>query len=297
MILVETYLLHQEPKVLKKRAAQLADMNSQEEHNLVKYVLDAGFPLNPASLVHLFVGGSHLHGAKVSGYDDLDIYGCYIEPPEHILGVMPLEHFVWSSGSPGDKNTAEDIDVTTYSLHRWGQLIRKGNPAILHYLFAANGLATYDTWEKFIGSHREQLISQKAARQYIGFAASQRMRLTGERGMGRHGQRPDLIERYGFDVKFAMHYVRLLGECRELLREHRVTLPRPERDLLIEIRTGKYTQEQVFKIGDDLSRECEELLEKSDLPDTPNVNLLSHQIAEAYQYHWRHVANLTTRKN
>jgi uncharacterized protein len=280
----------------RKSAAQIADMDSQE-HNLVKYILDAGFPLNPASLIHLFVGGSQLHGAKVSGYDDLDIYGCYIEPPERILGVMPLEHFVWSSGSPGEKNTSDDIDVTTYSLHRWGELIRKGNPAILHYLFATNALATSDTWEKFIGSHREQLISQKAARQYIGFAASQKMRLTGERGMGRHGQRPDLIERYGFDVKFAMHYVRLLGECRELLREHKVTLPRLERELLIEIRTGKYTQDQVFKIGDDLARECEELLEKSQLPDTPDVNLLSHQIAEAYQYHWRHVAHLARTNN
>jgi predicted nucleotidyltransferase len=193
--------------------------------DLVKRVLDAKFPLSAASLIHLFVGGSQLHGAKVSGYDDLDIYGCYIEPPERILGVLALEHFVWSSGSETEKNTADDVDVTTYSLHRWGERIRKGNPAILHYLFAANALSS-DTWERFIGSHRDNLISKTAARQYLGFAASQRMRLTGERGMGRHGQRPDLIERYGFDVKFAMHYVRLLGECRELLREHKVTLPR-----------------------------------------------------------------------
>jgi len=259
---------------------------------LVKHVLDAGFPLNAASLIHLFVGGSQLHGAKVSGYDDLDIYGCYIEPPERILGVLALEHFVWSSGSATEKNTADDVDVTTYSLHRWGELIRKGNPAILHYLFSANALSSSDTWERFIGSHREDLISKRAARQYLGFAASQRMRLTGERGMGRHGQRPDLIEQYGFDVKFAMHYVRLLGECRELLREHTVTLPRPEKELLIDIRSGKYTQNQVFEIGDRLARECEELLEKNDLPDAVDAELLSRQIADAYQYHWRIVRSM-----
>jgi uncharacterized protein len=262
-------------------------MDSQES-DLVKHVLDAGYPLNAASLIHLFVGGSQLHGAKVSGYDDLDIYGCYIEPPERILGVLALEHFVWSSGSATEKNTADDVDVTTYSLHRWGELIRKGNPAILHYLFAANALSS-GTWERFIGSHRENLISKRAARQYLGFAASQKMRLTGERGMGRHGQRPDLIERYGFDVKFAMHYVRLLGECRELLREHKVTLPRPEKELLIDIRSGKYTQDQVFEIGDGLHRECEQLLEKSDLPDSVDAGLLSRQIADAYQYHWQAV--------
>ena len=110
--------------------------------------------------------------------------------------------------------------------------------------------------------------------------------------MGRHGQRPDLIERYGFDVKFAMHYVRLLGECRELLCEHRVTLPRPEKELLIAIRTGKYTQDHVFELGDDLTDECQQLLENSDLPDSVNVHILSQQIAEAYQSHWRHMAEL-----
>jgi uncharacterized protein len=255
--------------------------------DLVKHVVDAGFPLDPASLIHLFVGGSQLHGAKVSGYDDLDIYGCYIEPPERILGVMALEHFVWSSGSATEKNTADDVDVTTYSLHRWGELIRKGNPALLHYLFAANTLSSSDTWGRFIGSQREKLISKRAASQYLGFAASQRMRLTGERGRGRHGQRPDLIERYGFDVKFAMHYVRLLGECRELLREHKVTLPRPEKELLIEIRSGKYTQDQVFEVGDALTHECEQLLEKSHLPEAVDAELLSRQIADAYQYHWK----------
>ena len=105
--------------------------------------------------------------------------------------------------------------------------------------------------------------------------------------MGRHGQRPDLIERYGFDVKFAMHYIRLLGECRELLREHKVTLPRPEKELLIEIRTGKYTQAQVFALGDDLTNECQQLLENSDLPDRVDAHFLSQQIAAAYQFHWR----------
>lgn len=84
------------------------------QHDLAKQVIDAGFPLKTASLIHLFVGGSHLHGTKVTGYDDLDIYGCYIEPPERILGVMPLEHYVWSSGSATEKNRADDVDVTTY---------------------------------------------------------------------------------------------------------------------------------------------------------------------------------------
>jgi uncharacterized protein len=79
--------------------------------SLMQHVVNAGFPAD-VDMVHLFIGGSQLHGAKVVGYDDLDIYGAYIEPPERILGLQTLEHFVWSSGAEGALNTADDVDVT-----------------------------------------------------------------------------------------------------------------------------------------------------------------------------------------
>ena len=256
--------------------------------NLVEHVLAAGFPLEASAIVHIFVGGSQLHGAKVEGYDDLDIYGCYVEPPERILGLDPLEHFVWSSGSARARNTANDIDVTMYSLHRWGELMLKGNPAILHYLYATGETALSDSvWVSILGV-REQLLSKKSAQQYIGFASAQRMRLTGEKGMGKQWQwqRQDLVDQYGFDTKFAMHYVRLLYECKELLSEKRLTLPLREKEVLIDIRAGKHTESEVLALGAELERHCQELLSNTDLPEETNRHVLSAVIAEAYRRHW-----------
>jgi predicted nucleotidyltransferase len=254
-------------------------------NDLLGHVLTNGFPLDKSSIIHLFVGGSTLHGAKVEGYDDLDIYGCYVEPPDRILGIKTMEHFVWSSGSQAEKNTANDVDITMYSLHRWAELMMKGNPAILHYLYSpVYHLNT--VWENHIVPLREQLLTKKAAKQYLGFANSQRMRLTGERGMGRHGQRPDLIEKYGYDVKFAMHYIRLLLECKELLTDKFLTLPSKKKNFLIEIRTGKFFQDEIFSIGKELMADCEILLEKSDLPENIDVHLLSNAVANAYREHW-----------
>ena len=129
---------------------------------LLSNILNAGFPLDQRDIIHLFVGGSQLHGAKVHGYDDLDIYGCYIEPPTHILGLRDLSHFVWSSGSQERKNTSEDVDVTMYSLHRWGELIMKGNPAIVHFLYAANE-AEASVWNTRVLPHRDEFLSKKSA--------------------------------------------------------------------------------------------------------------------------------------
>ena len=49
--------------------------------DLLQHVAETGFPY-PECVVHVFIGGSQLHGAKVHGKDDMDIYGVYIEPPE-----------------------------------------------------------------------------------------------------------------------------------------------------------------------------------------------------------------------
>jgi predicted nucleotidyltransferase len=254
-------------------------------NTLLQHVVNAGFPPE-ADIVHLFIGGSQLHGAKVVGYDDLDIYGAYFEAPARILGLESLEHFVWSSSAESALNTADDVDVTCYSLHRWGELMLKGNPAILHFLYAENVLGP-TLWDTNIRPHREQLLSKKSAIQYLGFADSQRMRLTGERGMGKHGQRIDLIEKYGYDTKFGMHYIRLLYECRELLRDRHLTLPRPERDQLIAVRTGKVAQEEMFAMGRELKAECESLMAESTLPDEPDKAALSRIIADTYLAHWK----------
>jgi hypothetical protein len=39
------------------------------------------FPSDRADVIHAFVGGSALHGIKLQGTDDTDVYGIYIEKP------------------------------------------------------------------------------------------------------------------------------------------------------------------------------------------------------------------------
>jgi hypothetical protein len=52
---------------------------------LLSALEQAQFPFMDG-LIHPFVGGSELHGAKVKDTDDLDIYGVYLEPRGLFLG-------------------------------------------------------------------------------------------------------------------------------------------------------------------------------------------------------------------
>ena len=65
---------------------------------LLEHVFTAGFPLGAPSVIEVFADGSQLHRTTVEGYDDLDVYGCYIKPTEHILGLDPLEHLSGRAG-------------------------------------------------------------------------------------------------------------------------------------------------------------------------------------------------------
>src|SRR5207244_10736437 len=88
------------------------------------------------SLIHLFVGGSELHGAKVKDTDDLDIYGVYLEPPELVLGLDKQDFYVWTTAGNERRNGPGDIDACIYSLLKWSGLAAEGNPNSLHLLLA-----------------------------------------------------------------------------------------------------------------------------------------------------------------
>src|SRR5215475_9714942 len=95
-----------------------------KKRSLLDLVALSGFD-KPQSLIHLFVGGSELHGAKVGQTDDTDIYGVYIEEPSEALGLDSWEHFVWSTAGNERRNTADDVDVTLYALRKWAGIFEK----------------------------------------------------------------------------------------------------------------------------------------------------------------------------
>ena len=226
-----------------------------------------------------------MHGAKVHGTDDLDIYGVYIEPPELVLGLESLPHFVWSTAGNERRNGPHDIDLTLYSLKKWAALACKGNPTALHFLFA-NGVIGHPRWKRIV-SQRSAFLCKTFLKPFLGFADDQLKRMTGTKGRGKKGQRPEIEEKYGYDVKAAMHTLRLLYECEELLMKGSITLPRPERDFLIKVRTGKYKVEEVLTMAEKLFAECEKAAKESPLPERVDRSAVSRLIADSYQAMWK----------
>jgi|SRR5271154_2491554 len=251
--------------------------------DLLKHVAESGFPF-PERLINLFVGGSELHGAKVHGTDDLDIYGVCIEPPELILGLDSMPHFVWSTAGDDRRNGPNDVDITLYSLKKWSGLACKGNPTALHFLFAKGALEN-PVWRGIV-SKKDVFLARSCAKQFTGFANDQLKRMTGHKGRGKKGQRSEIEAKFGYDVKAAMHVLRLLYECKELVTQGRITMPRPERDLLIRVRTGRYSMGRVIAIAHKEFAECENAAKTSSLPERIDRAAVSRLLAESYRAAW-----------
>lgn len=253
---------------------------------LLEFIKRSGFD-HRETLIHLFVGGSALHGAKVDKTDDTDIYGVYIETPQRALGLNPQEHFVWSTAGNERRNGPDDVDVTLYSLRKWAGMAAKGNATALHFLFANPAEIDSQSWS-VIQKCRSVFLSRSSARQFLGFADSQFKRLTGEKGSGKKGQRPEYIGKFGYDTKAAMHGLRLLYECMELMQHGRITLPRPEKALLIDVRTGGWTFERLLNHAQELFHQVHAAVATSALPEKVDRDAISDLVARVHLQFWKH---------
>ena len=129
-------------------------------------------------------------------------------------------------------------------------------------------------------------LARHSAEQFLGFAENQRKRITGEAGRGTKGRRLEYECIHGYDSKAAMHCLRLYFECTELMREGKITLPRPERDFLIEVRKGALTMEQFNRKADQLRLEAEQAAQDSSLPAEVDRDAISSLIANVHLQSW-----------
>lgn len=229
------------------------------------------------------VVGSTAHGTAVDGQDDRDEMAVFIEPPENVCGLEPCAHYIYRSKPEGVRSEAGDLDLTMYSLRKFCGLAEQGNPSVVILLW----LPVYET-KTPIGSLlidiREAFISRTSGERFLGYLVAQRMKMLGERNQTVN--RPELVKKYGFDTKFAMHALRLGFEGIEMMSKRSITLPVAEPNLAIlrGVRTGKFTLGQTLKMIDEAEKELRSLLENNTW-ETDRQRIQNFMV-DAHRTHW-----------
>lgn len=90
---------------------------------------------------------------------------------------------------------------------------------------------------------------------------------------------------YGYDLKHALHLVRLMRMAKEILTTGEVIVTRPDASELLDIRHGKWTYDQLISWADSQEKEIEEIYVNSKVlphkPDHDKIRKLCMDITES----------------
>lgn len=96
----------------------------------------------------------------------------------------------------------------------------------------------------------------------------------------RNEARAQLEADFGYDTKHAMHLVRLMRMCREMLTTGQVLVRRPDAEELLAIRRGAWSYDQLIDWADGEQAALEELTAASPLPPAPDREALDQLCEE-----------------
>jgi uncharacterized protein len=237
------------------------------------------------------VVGSGVHGIAIEGTDDHDEMGVYIEPPAHVLGVTRhRDDYVWRTQPEGVRSGHGDTDLILYSLRKYLRLAIKGNPTVMLPLFAPeDSLVVLTPLGQELRDLRAAFLSQHAVERFLGYMTSQHERMLGQSRRDLPN-RPELIEAYGWDVKYGSHALRLAFQGREIATTGYLTLPLvPEqRERVLAVKRGEVPQAEVSAQISEVETEVRRLLDdgRCPLPEVADVDAINAWAIDAQRRHW-----------
>lgn len=198
--------------------------------------------------VYQCVMGSRAFGLATEA-SDTDRRGVYLAP-------APL---FWRFDKPPTHVEGPREEEFSWELERFCELALRANPNILECLHSPLVERITPVGEELL-SLREAFLSRRAHTSFSRYAASQHGKLLADVRI--HG-----APRW----KHAMHLLRLLLSCRDLLRTGRLTLDAgPHRDRLLAVRRGELTWAEVDAWMSRLTCETDAALTATRLPEHPD---------------------------
>lgn len=236
--------------------------------------------------------GSDVHGMAITGHDDRDEMGVYIETPEQLLGIAPTaEHYISRTQPQGVRSGPGDIDLSLYSLRKFMRLATAGNPTILTVLYAPEpALLTVTDLGHRLRKMKKRIVSAKAGWRFLGYLDGQRERMTGGGRQSRVPNRPELIEAHGYDTKYASHALRLGLQGIELMTTGNLSLPlrQADREACMEIKRGEVNFDAALASIDDVRARLHDIMENHRYAwaEQPDMTAVNNWMVKATREHW-----------
>lgn len=240
--------------------------------------------------------GSVAYGVS-SDTSDCDIYGYCIPPKKtvfpHLDGEIQgfgrqkkrfeqfQQHHIMAPDELAGKGRSYDVQI--FSIVKYFHLAMENNPNIIDSLFTPINCVQHITKIGNMVRERRQIFLHKGAwHKFKGYAYSQINKMKTKNPIGK---RAEIREKYGFDVKFAYHVVRLLSEVEQILIEGDIDLQKNNEHLKA-IRRGDVPEKDIIAWFNGKEKQLEKLYAESSLPHSPDEGKIKKLLMECLEEHY-----------
>lgn len=243
---------------------------------------------------YLTIMGSQAYAVNTDDSDQ-DLYGFCIPPKDmvfpHLSGeiagfgtqIQRFEQFQQHHVHELDRK--KEYDMQIYSIVKYFQLCMDNNPNMIDSLFTDQTCVLKCTkLAQHIRDNRKIFLHKGSWFRFKGYAYSQ-MHKMGLKSPQAGSKRRATVDKWGFDVKFAYHIVRLLNEVEQILTEGDLDLRRNNEQLKA-IRRGDWTMEQVEQYFVMKEKSLETLYTESKLQHSPDESLIKKLLLETLEEHY-----------
>jgi len=250
----------------------------------------------PANIQYETMMGSVSYGVS-DDMSDLDIYGFCIPPKEvvfpHLAGrihgfgrqIQSFEqyqqHHIYDESLR--KGHGQSVDIAIYNIVKYFQLCMENNPNMIDSLFApVRCHLTITEVGNMVREKRRIFLHKGSWHKFKGYAYSQLHKMSNKNPKGK---RKETVDKFGYDVKFAYHVVRLVDEVEQILMEGDLDITR-NREQLKSIRRGEWKEEDIRRWFEEKEVALEKVYSESSLPHSPDEDAIKTLLLECLEHHY-----------
>lgn len=249
----------------------------------------------PDNVMYETIMGSIAYGVSEST-SDLDVYGFCMPPKTTVFPHLAGE--IRGFGQQVQRfdqyqqhhihDDAGDYDLTIYSIVRYFQLCLECNPNMIDSLFTPRDCVLHSTRVGELVRQNQRLFLHKGAwHKFKGYAYAQLHKM---KSQNRQGKRREIVEKYGYDVKFGYHVLRLLDEIEQILMEGDIDLRR-NREQLKAVRRGDVPEADLITLAAEKEKRLERLYVTSTLRHRPDEPAIKQLLMDCLEHHYGSLDN------
>jgi len=271
----------------------------------VKRLLNQGKITPPywlESNLHLeVIMGSRAYGCNDPEKSDYDIRGVFTPPK--VMAFPATDGLVvgydqipecghWNESHIKDQDGKREYDFDIHNITKFLYLAEANNPNQIDLLFAHESQIKHCTQVgRMLLDSRRLFLSKLCWKRFRGYASDQFHKLKEKQP---EGKRKELVETFGYDVKFAYHCLRLLRECEMILTEGDLDLYRGNEEYKA-IRKGEWPLEVLEREFYARREGIEKVYHQSALPEKPDHSKVRELLLQCLEHHYGSLSRVVMR--